>query len=184
MKDRLADHVAGVLQILDLVGPDFDETPERVARWLLEMTRACRLEGEVEEMLSVRFPATQQLIVIRDVEVVSLCPHHLLPVEYSVSIGYLPAGDEVLGLSKVPRVARLLGLQPTLQESYGNELADVLCKHGNLEGCGVQVVGSHACMRCRGVQTAAQVVTSALRGVFLDDAGPRDEFLRLCSSSS
>lgn len=173
----IEDHVAEILHELGLSldAPDFVDTPRRVAAWLSDMTSYDPVE--VAKILQPRFPAICQMVVVRDVEVASLCPHHLLPVEYSVTVGYLPEG-EVVGLSKIPRLVEYVAKQPILQEAFGELIADALCDNLSLEGCGVVVVGRHACMRCRGVKTNARVTTSALRGVFLE-APVRSEFLTL-----
>lgn len=173
----IEDHVAKILELLGLSldAPDFVDTPRRVAAWLTDMTGYD--PSAVAEILQPRFPAICQMVVVRDIEVASMCPHHLLPVEYTVTVGYLPAG-EVVGLSKIPRLVEYVARQPILQEAFGELVAEALHDNLALEGCGVVVVGRHACMRCRGVRTGARVTTSALRGVFLESA-VRSEFLTL-----
>jgi GTP cyclohydrolase I len=119
------------------------------------------------------------MVMVRDIEFYSLCEHHLLPFHGRAHVAYVPDG-RVVGLSKLARVvdvfARRLQVQERLTEQVADALEDVL----RPRGVGVVLEALHLCMMMRGVeQQAARTVTSALRGVFRDDARTRDEFLRL-----
>lgn len=108
-----------------------------------------------------------------------VCPHHLLPVIYRISLAYIPT-DKVLGLSKLSRLARLIARGPRLQEDLTHELADILFKDLNSHGSAVYIEGLHMCMAARGVQAhEARLVTSGVRGVFLEQEATREEFIKL-----
>jgi GTP cyclohydrolase I len=119
-----------------------------------------------------------EMLVESPIKVWTLCPHHLLPCELRVSIGYVPR-NQVLGLSKFARLAVVMGRRPTIQEMYSRELADAILKELEPKGVGVLVVGKHGCMRCRGVGQDASVISSTLRGVMMDRPEVRAEFLAL-----
>jgi GTP cyclohydrolase I len=118
------------------------------------------------------------MVILRGHLVHGVCPHHLLPVEMRVYVAYIP-DREVLGLSKLARVAETPLTGPVLQEVYTDAVADLLLERTRAKGVGVVVVARHGCMQCRGVRTTADVVTSALRGQVLMNPSTRDEFLRL-----
>jgi GTP cyclohydrolase I len=136
----------------------------------------------VEEMLKSVFPCEhQQMILVKHVEVFSMCPHHLLPVRYDITAGYLPGPGiraKVLGLSKLARITKLLAARPVLQEQVVNDIANTLMRIPECRGAGCIATGEHYCMRMRGVnQSGSIVVTSALRGEFLSDSMVREEFM-------
>jgi GTP cyclohydrolase I len=112
-----------------------------------------------------------------------MCPHHLLPVIYRVSLAYIPQ-TKVLGLSKLSRIVRLMSHSPVLQEDLTHELCALLYQKLDSEGAAVYVEGLHMCMAARGVQAhEARVVTSAVQGVFLDNLATRNEFIKLVTAS-
>jgi GTP cyclohydrolase I len=168
---------AGVKLLLQGMGVDlndrnYKDTPARVARMYKELftPRHNSLAAFTEQHDS--------MVILRGHMVHGVCPHHLVPVEMRVYVGYIPH-KEVLGLSKLARVAESPLTGPTMQESYTDAVADLLSKHTDAKGVGVVVVGRHGCMRHRGVRSDADVVTSAMRGLFLTNAATRDEFLRM-----
>jgi GTP cyclohydrolase I len=110
-----------------------------------------------------------------------VCPHHLLPVVYRISLAYIPT-RKVLGLSKLSRLARLLARGPRLQEDLTHDLAAILHDNLDSQGSAVYVEGLHLCMAARGVGAhEARLVTSAVRGVFLELA-TREEFIKLVTT--
>lgn len=123
----------------------------------------------------------------------SLCPHHLLPINYEVYVAYKPLkGGTVLGLSKLARVASILSARPVLQEQYSADIADALFFSVGVnnreglpqiasDGAAVQVIGSHGCMTCRGVRSEALTLTTALRGAFYRDS-VKSEFYQAVES--
>ena len=165
---------------LDLSDVNFKDTPKRVARAYYEIFEGVRdTKKQVEEILSSRFPfAEQDLVVANDITVYSMCPHHFLPVEYKVHVGYVPNGF-ALGISKLSRLAEILAARPVLQETFTREVVDALEEIGAV-GAMCVAEGRHFCMIMRGVKQPSSVtVTSAVRGVFATDSKARAEFLRL-----
>jgi len=121
----------------------------------------------------------ESMILVRDIEVYSLCEHHLLPFYGQAHVAYLPAG-RIVGLSKLPRIvevfARRLQVQERLTDQIANAVMEVLAPHG----VGVVIEAAHLCMMMRGVEKQhSRTVTSALRGIFRDDPSTRQEFLDL-----
>jgi len=170
-------------EVLDAMGidradPNFTETPQRIAKSWVEMSRGLWAKDDVKEILSKTFPSNyDQMIVERNIDVVGLCPHHFLPVIMTVHIGYIPnEKGTVLGISKLARLARILGARPVLQEDLPEDITKCIEHYLEPAGCGVIVIGKHACMQCRGVYAKdADVVTSVLKGNFQEHA-IRDEF--------
>lgn len=178
-KLNIARMEEGVRILLEGMGVDtqdrnYAETPQRVARMYAELFTP-------RHNNFATFPEKHDsLIVLRGHQVHGVCPHHLVPVEMRVFVGYLPS-KEVLGLSKLARVAESVLTGPVLQETYTDTVADLLLERTNARGVGVIVSGKHGCMRHRGVRSEADVVTSAMRGLFLSEPALRDEFLRICN---
>ena len=160
----------------------FEGSGERLRRLYDEMCWPReKVEEEIEKCLEAVFEdAYDEMLVCKDIDVWTLCPHHILPCNFKVNIGYIPIG-KVLGLSKFARIAVTFGKIPIMQEQYTRELADTLWDKLKPEGLGVYVVGKHGCMGCRGVnQPNVEVVTSTLRGSFVIDPMVRGEFYSIC----
>ena len=160
---------------------NFTETAGRAARAMLELVRPVdAVEREVDELIARTFPATYDgMVISKHNTCFGMCPHHLLPVIYRVSVAYLP-GERVLGISKLSRLVQLLARRPVLQESLTEELAEVLHARLASRGAAVFVEGLHLCMAARGIEAhEASVATSAVRGAFLEDRSVRQEFLEL-----
>lgn len=170
---------AGVRFIIEGIGqslndPNYKNTPKRVAKLYREIMNPKRLRAH-----EASFPCTyDEMIVLRSHHVHTMCPHHLLPVELIVSVGYVPS-KSMLGLSKLARVAESVLTRPMLQEEYTDLVAFTLHQLCEPKGIGVHVVGHHGCMRHRGVRTTGDVVTQRLRGVFLLNGETRNEFLQI-----
>jgi GTP cyclohydrolase I len=171
---------------LELLGEDPDRdglarTPERVARSLAWLTRGY---GEsVEEVIGagVFEEAHESMVMVRDIELYSLCEHHMLPFFGRAHIAYIPAG-RIVGLSKLPRIvevfARRLQVQERLTEQIAQAIEDVL----QPRGVGVVIEAVHLCMMMRGVEKQnSRTITSALRGEFRTCPMTREEFLRLAN---
>jgi GTP cyclohydrolase I len=171
---------------LELLGedpdrPGLERTPGRVARSLEWLTRGY---GEsVEDVIgsAVFEEAHESMVMVRDIEVYSLCEHHLLPFFGRAHIAYIPAG-RIVGLSKLPRIvevfARRLQVQERLTEQIAQAIEDVL----RPRGVGIVIEAVHLCMMMRGVEKQnSRTITSALRGEFRTCPMTREEFLRLAN---
>jgi GTP cyclohydrolase I len=170
---------------LELLGEDPDReglkrTPQRVATALAWLTRG--YEMDVQHVINgAVFDAdcATNMIMVRDIELYSLCEHHMLPFFGRAHIAYIPNGS-IVGLSKLPRIvevfARRLQVQERLTEQIASALHDVL----NPLGVGVVIEAYHLCMMMRGVEKQnSKTITSALRGSFRSDQRTREEFLTL-----
>lgn len=163
---------------------NFRETAPRAAKGLSEMVMCSdEAHAEIEHMLSRTFPARYDEMVISKHNVsFGVCPHHLLPVIYRISVAYIPK-DKVLGISKLSRIVEVLSRRPVLQEDLTHELARILHERLESRGAAAYIEGLHMCMAARGIQAhQARVVTSAVRGAFRDQPETRDEFLKLVTT--
>ena len=154
-------------------------TPERVEKSMRWLTRGYDLSVQDAIGSAVFDEDHHNMVLVKDIEMYSMCEHHLLPFFGKVHVAYIPNG-KIVGLSKLPRVvevfARRLQVQERLTEQIAQALMDVL----RPQGVAVVVEAAHLCMMMRGVEKQhSKTITSAVRGVFRDDARTRDEFLRL-----
>lgn len=186
-----SDHVARLLETLnvDVRDPGLRDTPKRVVALYQEMTSGRALS--VDEILSRTFEAaSDEIVVVRDLPYYSLCEHHLTPFFGTVTVGYLPDRAQrgkrggsyaVLGLSKIARLVYAYTRRLQLQERLTYEIAAALHESPHLRprGVGVVVTGQHLCMKMRGVRSDGEMVTSALLGMFRDNADVRAEWLSL-----
>lgn len=153
-------------------GENFKDTPQRVARMYDEILGGhIDTEEQVTKILSSAFPCTNNsLVLVRDIETFSLCPHHLLPVRYKVHVAYIP-GKKVLGLSKLARLADVLSRRLVLQEQLTEDVTENLMRVNGCQGAACVVEGTHYCMVMRGVkQSQATTITSSLKGAFLQES--------------
>lgn len=174
-----------VRTLLRFVGDDPDrdgllDTPERVARALREMTAG--YDEDPAAILSRTFEeSSDEMIVIRGITFYSTCEHHLLPFHGAAAVAYLPG--KVVGLSKLARLVNCYARRLQIQERLTREIADAIENHLESRGTAVLIRAHHLCMGCRGVrQPESEMVTSAMRGVFREDAVARSEFFRLAGS--
>lgn len=167
---------------VDIRDANFFKTPQRVAKAYLEIFEGLLPESIdlLENQFSTTFPCEySQMILVKDIQCWSMCPHHFLPVKYQINMAYIPNG-QVLGLSKLPRLVELLAKRPVLQEQLTQDIVDYLNKYAKPEGVIVQVSGEHLCMKMRGVKSRDSVaVTAALSGIFETDASAKAEFYSL-----
>ena len=122
------------------------------------------------------------MVLVKQIEVYSLCEHHLLPFFGKVHIGYVPNG-KIVGLSKMARIVEVFARRLQVQERLTEQIAQAVWDLIEPVGVGVVIEAQHLCMMMRGVQKQnSKTVTSAMRGTYLDDSMTRTEFLRLCGT--
>jgi GTP cyclohydrolase I len=128
--------------------------------------------------------AHDNMIMVRDIELYSMCEHHMLPFFGKAHIAYIPNG-KIVGLSKIPRIVDVYAQRLQVQERLTEQIAEGLCSVLNPAGVGVVIEAYHLCMMMRGVQKQnSKTITSSLRGAFREDPKTRDEFLRLAHNGS
>lgn len=178
-----------IRQLLEDVGEDptregLAHTPERVAKSLRFLLSG--YEQNVDEVVNDACfsEAYEEMVVVKDIEVYSLCEHHLLPFYGRAHVAYLPRG-KVLGLSKIPRVVDVFARRLQVQERLTTQIADALQDVLGAYGVAVVIDAMHLCMIMRGVQKQhSSAVTSAITGVFRTDEKTRSEFLSLIGRQS
>jgi GTP cyclohydrolase I len=155
------------------------KTPERVAKSLRYLTNGYR--QDVNKVLNGALfsVAYDEMVIVRDIEVFSLCEHHLLPFFGRCHVAYLPR-RRVIGLSKIPRLVDVFARRLQVQERLTTQIAETIMHKVRPQGVGVIIEARHLCMIMRGVEKQNSVaVTSAMLGVFRDNAQTRQEFLNL-----
>lgn len=157
----------------DLKDRNFTETPERVARFYAEMFATKKVEWAT-------FPEDYtDFILLRRHRMWSLCPHHLIPVRFDVSLAYIPSGH-VLGLSKLVRVLDEANSRPLLQERFTKDVIGNVTKIcQGVQGVAVHINGQHGCTLIRGVHSDAEFVTYRLEGAFRQQPELEDRFFQL-----
>lgn len=168
---------------LNLEDPNFTDTPKRVSRMYDEIFSGIKdTDEQVKKILDSSFPSNyDQMILLRDIETFSMCPHHFLPVHYHISVAYIPSEKgRVLGISKLARLAEILAKRPILQEQLTDDITRYLMSLEGCRGAACIVKGVHYCMVMRGVRKpTTTTITSSLKGVFLNKPEARQEFLEL-----
>ncbi|MBQ5989021.1 MAG: GTP cyclohydrolase I FolE [Oscillospiraceae bacterium] len=171
-------HIRGILEAL---GDDPDregliDTPERVARMYEKVFEGMNYTNdEIAEMFNKTFSADSEgandMVIVKDIDIFSYCEHHMaLMYDMKVAIAYMPKG-RVIGISKLARIADMVGKRLQLQERIGSDIAEIVQKITGSEDVAVLIEGCHSCMTARGIQkTNSKTVTSTLRGRFQTDA--------------
>ena len=176
-----------IRRLLELVGEDPQRegllaTPRRVARSLTWLTQGYNHTAKEVIGNGVFKEEHDNMIMVRDIELYSMCEHHMLPFFGKAHVAYIPNG-KIVGLSKIPRIVDVFARRLQVQERLTEEIAEGLCSVLHPSGVGVVIEAYHLCMMMRGVQKQnSKTITSALRGVFREDPKTRDEFLRLAHS--
>ena len=180
--DRIAK---AVREILEAIGEDPDrdglrDTPERVARMYAEICSG--IHQEPGEHLTVTFDAAHdEMVLVRDIPLYSMCEHHMIPFAGKAHVAYIPGKDgRITGLSKIARLVEGYTRRLQVQEKLTVQIADAMEK--SLEPRGVMVIieAEHLCMSMRGIQKAGSTtVTSAVRGLFRENVATREEAMRL-----
>jgi GTP cyclohydrolase I len=173
-----------ITNILRAIGEDperpaLKRTPERVHQAIHWLTRGYEMSVKDVVGTGVFREKHDEMILVRDIELYSLCEHHMLPFFGRAHVAYLPAG-RIVGLSKLPRVVEVFARRLQVQERLTEQIASALMEVLEPEGVGVVIEASHLCMMMRGVEKQnSRTITSAMKGSFLRDLRTREEFLRL-----
>lgn len=174
-----------ISDIIEAIGEDpkregLLDTPERVAEMYAELFGG--MKQDPREELKVGFElGHREMVVLRDIPFYSMCEHHLLPFYGVAHIGYIPNHEgRIVGISKLARVVEVISRRPQLQERMTTEIADTIMEALNPEGVAVVIQAEHLCMIMRGIKKpGANVVTSAIRGIFSRKAASRAEFFSI-----
>ena len=179
-----AEIAVHVKEILNLLGEDPEreglvKTPERVAKSLQFLTQGYAQNGK-EIILKALFDEEyQQMVLVKDIELYSMCEHHMLPFIGKAHVAYIPNG-KITGLSKIARIVDTFARRLQVQERLTVQIRDCIQEALNPIGVAVVIEANHTCMQIRGVEKSnALTTTSAFSGVFLSDARTRNEFLNL-----
>ena len=155
------------------------KTPERAANAWQFLTQGYHQDVEKVINSAIFTVDANHMIIVKDIEIYSLCEHHLLPFYGRCHIGYIPKG-KVFGVSKLARVANVFSRRLQIQERLTNQIARVIMDHLDPEGVGVVIEAQHLCMMMRGVEKQnSRMITSAMLGSFHDCSATRNEFLQL-----
>jgi len=183
MADRLAELYREILLELgeDPQREGLVRTAERAAAAMRDFTRGYRQEVKTVLNQAVFTEQYDDMVIVRDIEMYSLCEHHLVPFFGSVHVGYIPQG-KIVGLSKIARVVDMFARRLQVQERLTHEIAHALDEAIRPQGVGVVIQARHLCMMARGVEKqSSRMVTSAVRGTFRNDRRTRQEFMELLS---
>lgn len=179
--DELGQHYK---RILELLGEDPEregllKTPERVAKAMTFLTKGYD-EDPKSIIMSAKFTEEyRQMVIVKDIELYSMCEHHMMPFYGKAHVAYIPDGY-ITGLSKVARVVESFARRLQVQERLTVQIRDCIQEALNPMGVAVVIEAAHTCMQMRGVQKQNSVTTtSAFTGVFLKQQATRDEFMRL-----
>jgi GTP cyclohydrolase I len=179
---------AAVRELLIAIGEDPDreglvETPNRVARMYEEIYAG--LEEDPRKHLKIfNEDNNDEMVIVRDIPLYSICEHHLIPFIGKAHIAYIPGNGKVIGLSKLARIVNCFAKRPQLQERLTSQVADFLDENLQPQGVAVVVEAEHLCMTMRGARASgSQTRTSAMRGIMRSDARTRAEALSLLSGT-
>ncbi len=177
MKEHFARIIEGIGE--DLTRPGLADTPDRAAKAFQFLTKG--YEQSLDEVVNgALFPSdSSEMIMVKDIELYSLCEHHLLPFIGKAHVAYIPTGH-VLGLSKVARIVDMYARRLQIQEQLTVQIAESVQNITGASGVGVIIEAKHMCMMMRGVEKQNSVMkTSAMLGTFRSNQATRTEFLSL-----
>jgi GTP cyclohydrolase I len=183
MSDALAKHIEGIIKLLgeDPTREGLLDTPKRSARALEYLTQG--YHQRLDEVLNnaIFESDMDEMVIVKDIELYSMCEHHLLPFFGKCHVGYIPNG-KVLGLSKVARITDMFARRLQIQENLTQEIANAILSSTSAHGVAVVIEAKHLCMMMRGVEKQNSLMTtSCMLGCFRTDASTRKEFLSLIS---
>ncbi len=172
--------------LLKSIGENLDrdglkKTPQRAAKAFEFLTKG--YHEDVEKIINKALfeSDNDEMIIVKDIELYSLCEHHLLPFFGKCHVGYIPNG-KIIGLSKVARIVDVFGRRLQVQENLTKQIAETLLKHTNARGVAVVIEAKHLCMMMRGVEKQnSSMKTSCMLGSFRSELSTRSEFLSLIS---
>ena len=171
-------------QLIESIGEDADrdglkETPRRAAKAFAYLTGGYGQDVRKVINQALFTSDNDEMIIVKDIEVYSLCEHHLLPFFGKCHVGYLPDG-KIIGLSKVARVVDIFARRLQVQENLTKQIAESLLEHTGAKGIGVVIEAKHLCMMMRGVEKQNSIMkTSCMLGQFRSQSSTRAEFLTL-----
>lgn len=177
-----------VRMILEAVGEDPNregllDTPKRVARMYEEIFAGLHKNPE-DELSAVFNESHEEVVLVRDIPFYSMCEHHLVPFFGKAHVAYLPRNGKVTGLSKLARLVEAIARRPQLQERITSTVADTLMNKIEPHGVVVIVEAEHLCMSMRGVnKPGSRTITTAVRGLYQEDKGAREEVFALIRQS-
>ena len=177
----MRDHYEKIIQSTgeDITRPGLLDTPDRASKAFSYLTSGYQMD--IKTVINdALFPSdSEEMVIVKDIELFSLCEHHLLPFIGKCHVAYIPTG-KVLGLSKVARIVDVFARRLQIQESLTAQIAETVMAVTNAEGVGVIVEAQHMCMMMRGVaKQNSSMKTSAMLGSFRSDQKTREEFLSL-----
>lgn len=181
--ETIADHVRSIISLLgeDPNREGLRRTPERFEKAMRFLTSGYRQDPEKLLNGAMFKVCYDEMVVVKDIEVYSMCEHHLLPFFGRCHVAYMPS-KKVIGLSKIARLVNMYSRRLQIQERLTNQIAGAIQQWISPEGVGVIVEARHLCMVMRGVEKQrSSAITSAMLGVFRDNKETRDEFLALVS---
>ena len=159
-------------------------TPERVHKAMKFLTKGYQEDPEALLKGALFTVTYDEMVIVKDIEMFSLCEHHMLPFFGKVHVAYIPNG-KVIGLSKIPRLIEVFSRRLQIQERLTTQIAETIQKTIEPQGVGVVIEARHLCMMMRGVEKQhSRAVTSAMLGVFREQQQTRDEFLALVKSGN
>lgn len=177
-----------VRMILEGIGEDPDregllQTPRRVARMYLEFFQG--MNEDPADYLNVSFEeGHDEMVLLKDIPLYSMCEHHLLPFIGRAHVAYIPQGGQIVGISKLARVVDTLARRPQVQERLTTQIAEAIMESLDPRGVLVVIEAEHMCMSLRGVKKpGVQTITSAVRGIFREKVATRSEALTLIKGS-
>ena len=158
------------------------KTPQRVAAALEFLTSGSRIDPVTVINEAIFTQKTNSMVIVKNIEVYSLCEHHMLPFFGRCHIGYIPSG-KVFGLSKLARLVDVYARRLQIQERLTEQISQVVMDSIGAQGVGVMIEAKHLCMMMRGVEKQnSEMITSSVVGTFRDSAATREEFLALVGS--
>ncbi len=163
--------------------PGLKKTPQRVSAALHWLTRGYGIDPDKLIRDAMFEEEHEQMVLVRDIDLYSMCEHHMLPFFGKAHVAYIPNG-RIVGLSKIPRVVEVYARRLQVQERLTDQIADALQETLRPHGVGVVIEAFHLCMMMRGVEKQhSKTITSSLRGIFRSEPRTRDEFMRLVQSA-